>query len=177
MDHKARNDGSMDDDMDQTWMTNGWWMTDAMCFLPTFQVETAPISQILPWSRTRPGPASESSSSSTATINMKSKLEVYDFQPRKHIYHLFSPLHHSNIPGFSSKILPSLPALWLAPDVGFAPTAGPAWQIGWRRSGRRTSVGRRASVRAKARNLKGDFSHEKAPLGKHMVRYGNINNG
>jgi len=47
MNHKARNDGSMDDDMDQTWMTNGWWMTDAMCFLPTFQVETGPISQIL----------------------------------------------------------------------------------------------------------------------------------
>ena len=157
------------------------WMVDDRCHVFSAHFPSGNWSDLPdpPWSRTRPGPASSSSSSSssTATINMKSKLEVYDFQPRKHIYHLFSPLHHSNIPGFSSKILPSLPALWLAPDVGFAPTAGPAWQIGWRRSGRRTSVGRRASVRAKARNLKGDFSHEKAPLGKHMVRYGNINNG
>ena len=65
------------------------WMVDDRCHVFSAHFPSGNWSDLPdpPWSRTRPGPASSSSSSSsTATINMKSKLEVYDFQPRRHIY-------------------------------------------------------------------------------------------
>ena len=165
------------------------WMVDDRCHVFSAHFPSGNWSDLPdpPWSRTRPGPASESSSSwswswsssssSIPTIKMKSIVSLWFSTNKTSISSIFT-IHHSNIRGFSSKILPSLPALWLAPDVGFVPTAGLAWQIGWHRPGRHTSVWTSVCT-SQGPELEGGLFSWKCTCWQwqHMVTYGNINNG